>query len=207
MYLNARYLVMCSIAYISTILFLRKENDFMNPAKSQLSETIKYDKQLNLVNLSVLHIIHIILIDNFAWRRYRYIRNLRYASFCQSKFLKLWYTRRKNRLGGVLGFEIGCESFDSIGKGLVLHHGSVVINAHSKIGEFCQFHGDNCVGNNGYSDDCPILGNNINVGVGAKIIGPVYLADGIKVGAGAVVVSSFYEPNITIGGIPARKLK
>ena len=35
----------------------------------------------------------------------------------------------------------------------------------------------------------------------------VSIADNIKIAAGAVVVNSFLEPGITIGGIPARKLK
>ena len=45
------------------------------------------------------------------------------------------------------------------------------------------------------------------MGAGAKVIGNVTIADGIKIGAGAVVVSSFLEKGITIGGVPARKLK
>lgn len=45
------------------------------------------------------------------------------------------------------------------------------------------------------------------IGAGAKIIGAVKIADNIKVAAGAVVVKSFTEPGITIGGIPAHKLK
>ena len=45
------------------------------------------------------------------------------------------------------------------------------------------------------------------MGAGAKVIGNVTIADNIKIGAGAVVVTSFIEPGITIGGVPARKLK
>lgn len=45
------------------------------------------------------------------------------------------------------------------------------------------------------------------IGVGAKVIGKVRIANNIKIAAGAVVVTSFDEEGITIGGIPARKLK
>ena len=41
----------------------------------------------------------------------------------------------------------------------------------------------------------------------AKVIGNVHLANKIKVGAGAVVVSSFLEEGITIAGVPARKIE
>ena len=47
----------------------------------------------------------------------------------------------------------------------------------------------------------------MEIGVGAKIIGGVTIADNIKIGAGAVVVSSFYEEGVTIGGVPAKIIK
>ncbi|MBT0889312.1 hypothetical protein KJR38_03095 [Streptococcus lutetiensis] len=52
----------------------------------------------------------------------------------------------------------------------------------------------------------PVIGNNVDIGVGAKIIGNVTIADGIKIGANAVVNKSFYEEGITIVGVPARKV-
>lgn len=52
-----------------------------------------------------------------------------------------------------------------------------------------------------------MIGDNVMMGAGAKVIGHVRIADNIKIGAGAVVVSSFTEPGITIGGVPARRLK
>ena len=51
------------------------------------------------------------------------------------------------------------------------------------------------------------IGNNVHFGVGACVLGDVTIADGIWIAAGAVVVSSFLEPNIVIGGIPAKKIK
>lgn len=43
--------------------------------------------------------------------------------------------------------------------------------------------------------------------MGAKIIGNVRIADDCKIGAGAIVVTNFFEPGSVIGGVPARKLK
>lgn len=117
----------------------------------------------------------------------------------------LWYIRKRNRLGNKLGFEVSTEL---IGKGLKIYHFNNVINSGAIIGENLHLHGCNVIGNAGPNDlRCPIIGNNVMMGAGAKIIGNVTIADNIKIGAGAVVVTSFTEPGITIGGVPARKLK
>ena len=117
----------------------------------------------------------------------------------------LWYIRKRNRLGNKLGFEVSTEL---IGKGLKIYHFNNVINSGAIIGENLHLHGCNVIGNAGANDlRCPIIGNNVMMGAGAKIIGNVTIADNIKIGAGAVVVTSFTEPGITIGGVPARKLK
>ena len=117
----------------------------------------------------------------------------------------LWYIRKRNRLGNKIGFEISTEL---IGKGLIIYHYNNVINPGAVIGENLHLHGCNVIGNAGNGDlRCPIIGNNVMMGAGAKVIGNVTIADGIKIGAGAVVVSSFLEKCITIGGVPARKLK
>lgn len=121
------------------------------------------------------------------------------------KLCYLHYQRKRNTLGRRLGLEIWPESFD---EGLRIEHaGNIVVNGHARIGRNCILHGSNCIGNNGLSSQCPVLGDNIRLGVGSKIIGDVTLADGIIVAAGAVVVHSFDEPGITIAGVPARKVK
>ena len=48
-----------------------------------------------------------------------------------------------------------------------------------------------------------MIGNNVDIGVGAKIIGPVEIGDNIRIGANAVVVDSFNESGVTIVGVPA----
>lgn len=117
----------------------------------------------------------------------------------------LWYIRKRNILGNRIGLEI---STARIGKGLKIYHFNNVVNGDAVIGENLHLHGCNVIGNAGASDlRCPVIGNNVMMGAGAKVIGNVTIADNIKIGAGAVVVTSFIEPGITIGGVPARKLK
>lgn len=120
-------------------------------------------------------------------------------------FPMIWYLRKRNKYGNLCGFEIwGTKT----GKGLTLYHnGPIVVNRGTVIGDFCKFNEDNCLGNDGITKDCPVLGNNVDIGVVAKILGGVELADNITFAAEAVVVKSFTEPSITIGGVPARKIK
>ena len=115
--------------------------------------------------------------------------------------LAVIYEGKKNRLGMRLGIEIGPNCF---GKGFNLYHGNIVINPAVRVGENCSLHGANCIGNNGLTAGVPKLGNNVDVGYGAVIIGDITIADGVKIGANAVVNRSITEPGCTVAGVPAR---
>ena len=118
--------------------------------------------------------------------------------------LAVIYEGKKNRLGMRLGIEIGPNCF---GKGLNLYHSNIVINPAVQAGENCSLHGGNCIGNNGLTAGVPKLGNNVDVGYGAVIIGDITIADGVKIGANAVVNRSVTEPGCTVAGVPARIVK
>ena len=88
----------------------------------------------------------------------------------------------------------------------IWHYGNIIVNAESKVGKNCMLHGDNCIGNNGKTEGCPIIGDNVDIGTGAKILGNIQIANGVKIGAGAVVVKSCLTENATIVGIPAKEI-
>ena len=136
-------------------------------------------------------------------RKQEYYQNMNFSF--KSKLLGLFYERRKNKIGNSLGFYIQANCFD---EGLtIFHHGSIIVNPNAKIGKNCRLHGNNCIGNNGVTEDCPKIGNNVDIGFGAVVIGDVKIADNIKIGANAVVNKSFNEPDITIAGVPAKRVK
>lgn len=56
------------------------------------------------------------------------------------------------------------------------------------------------------SNAAPTIGNNVYIGPGAKLFGQIEIADGIAIGANAVVNKSFWERNISIAGVPAKKI-
>lgn len=184
----------------------------MYESKKELKELLRYEKELNLGNLGKYQVLLAVLKNHPRYVNWKYIRLLRLTGYYFTKrkkniiytILYFIYCRRKNNLGRKLGIEMNEKSF---GKGLIIYHTfGTVVNGDSQIGENCKLHGNNCIGNSGYSKDCPKLGNNIRLGVGAKVIGNVELADDITVAAGAVVVHSFLEKGITIGGVPAKKI-
>lgn len=58
----------------------------------------------------------------------------------------------------------------------------------------------------GRNNDAPRLGNNIILGLGLVVLGGITLADNIAIGANALVNKSFYESDVAIAGVPAKKI-
>lgn len=92
------------------------------------------------------------------------------------------------------------------GPGFVLVHShGVVINGAVRGGANVHLEHEVTIGDSG-SGPSPVLGSNIYIGAGAKVIGPVAVGDGARVGANAVVVRDV-EPETTVVGIPARPVR
>lgn len=91
------------------------------------------------------------------------------------------------------------------GPGFVLiHSNGVVINGSVRAGSNVLIEHQVTIG--AERGQTPVLGSDIFIGAGAKIIGPVTIGDGAKVGANAVVVHDV-APNTTVVGIPARPVQ
>lgn len=104
----------------------------------------------------------------------------------------------------LMGFTIPLNVFDS---GLsIAHHGTVVVNGNCRVGKNCRIQTGVTLGSTNGCADAPILGNNIFLGDGCKIIGGITIANDVAIGANAVVVKSITEPGTTWGGVPARKI-
>lgn len=144
--------------------------------------------------------------EQYYLRKYvKLLRSEEYYTFEKpNMLLRMWYARKKNVLGAKLGFFIPAGCFGSDLK--IAHYGSIIINPHSKIGSGCTLHGNCCIGNKGtdsYENDSPVIGDNVNIGQGAQVIGPVKLANDITVASGAIVTKSYEESGLTLVGVPA----
>lgn len=94
----------------------------------------------------------------------------------------------------------------TIGKGLFIDHGmGVVIGETAEIGDNCTLYQGVTLGGTGKDSGKrhPTLGDNVLVGSGAKVLGPLTIGDNCKIAAGAVVLTDIPE-NSTAVGIPAR---
>ena len=88
---------------------------------------------------------------------------------------------------------------------VIVHSHGVVINGKVKGGANIHVEHEVTLGDSGVGA-CPVLGSNVYLGAGAKVIGPVSIGDGARVGANAVVVHDV-APDTTVVGIPARPVR
>ncbi len=101
----------------------------------------------------------------------------------------------------VLGIEIGKDV--TIGKGVYFVHPlGVVIGGDARIGDRVRFYGNNTVGtakDNGY----PVIEEDVWVGAGARILGPIRIGARSRIGANAVVLTDVPADHVAVG-IPAK---
>lgn len=174
--------------------------------KNQLLEVLDFEKEIYFGSNKKLFARWILQNHDYQiWRYQHALRMLEYHLRNQHNLRYKYWDRKKNILGARLGIHI-CPNV--IDKGLhIWHYGSIIVNGNSHIGENCQFHGNNCIGNKGIdTDKAPVLGNNVDLGVGAVVIGDIYIANNVRIGANAVVTKSCYESGAILVGNPARKM-
>ena len=94
----------------------------------------------------------------------------------------------------------------TIGRRFFIDHGmGVVIGETADIGDDCTLYHGVTLGGTSWNKGKrhPTLGNGVVVGAGAKILGPITIGAGARVGSNAVVVKEV-PPGATAIGIPAR---
>ena len=95
-----------------------------------------------------------------------------------------------------------------IGRGLVIDHGmGVVIGETSEIGDNVILYHGVTLGGTGKDKGKrhPTVGNNVVIGAGAKVLGPIYIGSNSKIGANSVVLNNVPE-GATAVGIPAKNI-
>jgi len=116
-------------------------------------------------------------------------------------FLARYISQRSRKKTGI-EIHPGAE----IGKALFIDHGmGVVIGETVEIGDNCTIYQGVTLGGTGKHKGKrhPTIGNNVMIGAGAKVLGPLRVGDNCKIAAGAVVLCEL-PPNSTAVGVPAR---
>ena len=96
-----------------------------------------------------------------------------------------------------------------IGRAFFIDHGSgVVIGETAVIGDFVTLYQGVTLGGTGFQRGKrhPTLGDNVTVGSGAKLLGPIAVGDGAKIGANTVVIEDV-PPGVTVVGNPGHPVK
>jgi serine O-acetyltransferase len=128
----------------------------------------------------------------------------RFAHFLWCKGYR-WLARFLSAFGRwITGIEIHPGAV--IGRRFFIDHGmGVVIGETAEIGDDCTLYHGVTLGGTSWEKGKrhPTLGNDVVVGAGAKVLGPILLGNGARVGSNAVVVKDV-PANATVVGVPGR---
>jgi serine O-acetyltransferase len=124
-----------------------------------------------------------------------------------SRRLRLVPLQRIAEALNLLAFSASIPARAEIGEGTVCEHRGigVVVHPGAVIGQRCRILPHAVVGGRGGEGrtGAPQIGDDVLIGTGAKILGPVHVGDGARVGANAVVIKDV-PAGATAVGIPAR---
>jgi serine O-acetyltransferase len=102
----------------------------------------------------------------------------------------------------VAGIELPCEA--TIGPNFVIDHfGGIIISGYAKFGANCRIRNGVVVGLGRVGEPlAPDIGDNVDIGAGAKLLGGIRIGDNVMVGANAVVVRDVPANHLAVG-VPA----
>jgi serine O-acetyltransferase len=100
------------------------------------------------------------------------------------------------------GIELPCEA--QIGSNFVIDHfGGIVVSGFARFGDNCRIRNGVVVGLSRVDDPvAPVIGNNVDIGAGAKLLGRIVIGDNVLIGANAVVIRDVPSNSIAVG-VPA----
>lgn len=171
--------------------------------KQQLREWLSYEKA-RYPQESYLKYLLQSNESSIIWKHQVLLRTTEYHINANHKLRARFLRLRLNRFQNKYAMHIPPNV---CGKGLKLMHiGPILMNDRVRVGEDCTFHINTALVAGGTSSGVPTLGNGIVVGIGAVILGDIYIADGVAVGGNAVVNKDVLEADIAVAGVPAKKI-
>ena len=102
----------------------------------------------------------------------------------------------------VTGIELPCEV--ELGRNFVIDHfGGIVVSGYARFGDNCRIRNGVVVGLARTDDPCaPVIGDNVDIGAGAKVLGRIRVGNNVVIGANAVVTRDVPDDCIAVG-VPA----
>jgi serine O-acetyltransferase len=102
----------------------------------------------------------------------------------------------------ITGIELPCEV--EIGNNFIIDHfGGIVVSGFATFGDNCRIRNGVVVGlKNVENLGAPNIGNNVDIGAGAKVLGRIRIGNNVLIGANAVVITDVPDNSIAVG-VPA----
>ena len=118
------------------------------------------------------------------------------------KLLSLVYKVLYKLVQILTGIELPCEVV--IGRNFVIDHfGGIVISGYAQFGDDCRIRNGVVVGlKNVHEPIAPVIGNNVDIGAGAKVLGNICIGNNVVIGANAVVLIDVPDNSLAVG-VPA----
>lgn len=146
------------------------------------------------------------------WKTVKYLRNLRKVEYHANnsglchKLLYFAYYYVWRRQSWRYGIKI---SPNTCGKGLYISHimgGGIRIATFARLGDYCTI-GPNCiVGTKRSAKDVPMIGNNVEICMGAKLYGTLTVGDNAVIAPNSVVIKDV-PPGAIVSGVPSAIVK
>jgi len=175
----------------------------MNRLRKEVTDQIKQDWKSDLSKYPPRPWLKDVSIIAIAWYRHgQHVDNMS-EGILKGVSLKVYWVIF-HLIEVIIGVSI--PKSVKVGGGLRIHHfGNVFIHRNAVIGKSCTLRQGVTLGNR-YNDGlAPVLGDGVELGAYAQVLGNVYLGDFCKVGAMSVVLNDVPD-NKTVCGVPAKVL-
>lgn len=143
---------------------------------------------------------------------WNYIKEMRYVEYYEFKKTKhflyilpyLFHLFRLRKESHVTGFQIPPHVCD---KGLTIWHwGPIIINPSSHIGENCTLYPGVLIGHKKTGEKSAIIGNNVFIGAGTKIIGHIKIGNNVTIGQNCVITKDVPDNCVVVSDCKLRFL-
>lgn len=106
------------------------------------------------------------------------------------KWIKLFYIKRCDAYNNAsFGTDMGAGAEFKTPPRLPHGPNGIIVTPHAKIGSNVVIYQQVTIGDDGKDfHNAPVIGDNVVIGAGAKLIGAIHVGDNAKIGAGAIVV-------------------
>ena len=103
----------------------------------------------------------------------------------------------------ITGIELPCEV--PVGANFRIDHfGDIIISGYARFGDNCTLRNGVTIGLKNIEEKAaPHIGNNVNIGTGAKILGNITIGNNVDIGANAVVIETVPDNALAVG-VPAK---